>query len=374
MRRGLSLIELLLGMFILFLTTSFMCGVLISSSDGSRRSRERSMCTLLARSQLESLHFHPAPEIPVANGNFPGTLKDYSYRTTLTPVAPELELLSVEVDGPSLVASTARTYVRNVAQAGVVPFDGTHFLVTLHGLMTSWTAGSGATVPAGTAGAVTSAICGTGPLTWMTDSAKKAIAQVQNPQTTPTEGTLRMPIGMGLPGGIGASDDGNTITISDRSNHCIWDLVSNINDWKGPFFPMWPQAPLGEPGPLASWGVPGGTSSWFADITNNCLRMFSETTDGFDPKEYRPPQPLSHPRGVAVEDSGVGVYVVDDKNLWRYDTGALSWKSVALPMNLVADVPAALGWCKANSKLYILDNSGAIWQTDQTLTAPVVVP
>jgi hypothetical protein len=133
---------------------------------------------------------------------------------------------------------------------------------------------------------------------------------------------------------------GNLAVVGDTSNHCLWlyqDFGPGPGSWQTiPLCPL--TVPMGIPTGVAI--DPLGSLVWVADEDNQCLRKFvfsGGAAPAFEPNagglgswQVQPVLPpatmgLGAPQGIAMDNQGWAVYLVDRARLYRYVDETSQW-------------------------------------------------
>lgn len=181
---------------------------------------------------------------------------------------------------------------------------------------------------------------------------------------------------MGVPTGVASDMYSNIVWVADKTNRCIWRYDSGADAWSGQIKPPTnlSQGPLlGEPAGIAT--DRNGIAVWVIDATCACLRFYDGTT--WDPAPYTPPSSIgtmSGPRGVATTASADIVYLVDRVRVWKYDSTAGVWSSVA---NLDSGIGKASGLAADPFATYLWVNdpmNKLLWLYDGVTWTRILIP
>ncbi|HEY3998998.1 MAG TPA: hypothetical protein VGO93_09055 [Candidatus Xenobia bacterium] len=426
--KGLTMLETMMAMVVAFVGFTLLMGTLVSTARYTQSSKESSVGTMLAQSELDQLSLYAPDDLSSSTGSFNPPYTDYKYSISVQNYASHLDEVSVVVTTPSGRNITLENLVKDLQLYGLAVTENStgtvnvvyqdkpsktihHLTGTLGGTLTS-TAEALASVTPSQVSAL-----GGDPLdnmVWAFDAGSHAAVDVTlfngtspsdgNSSGVPCPGVAWAPKSDGNAGGepptgrIGgialswdtARSNCELLTVVDRTNrwidHC-WLFGHKAYDWKGHDFPA-PPHPLGEPLGVAE-GY-GGNTLWVGDITNLCLRhgLMNDTSawgESWDPVQYRP-QGMTMPLGLACTPWSDFVFVDDPCNLWIMQPPATAlsnstvthnasngtWWKIPLPAALQTAWPSGLSWDNIagdyrhpNKTVNATNTSGNLWMLDE---------
>lgn len=398
--RGASILEVLLALLILFLATLYLLSLFASGQSFTLRGREYSATTFLAQNRMEELLAAPADVLAASTGTFPSPHEDYRYEIRISDYEGDLKLVEVIVTSPRGARSRLQTLRRVDTFFGIACDPAAETVVfaqpgkvQVQLLAEGGSPGDGPGLPAGATAPQPGAVAGYPNLglLWAVDQNNGNLTYF------PAEGnaeTLTPPsaLGQDRPRFAGAATDAaaNRLFLADRANRGLW-IVNDSEAFGGRGWdgrsPMAPEdPPLGTPSGV---GVDAaGSVVWVADTENQCLRMLRLSaptlTAGYEQEpgvgwwsrtQFKPPDGMGAPQGVAVNPWSSTVFTVDAANLVRLDfvprTGggyAEAWTLTALPEDLAAARPSGLCFDPYRNVVYLNTRAGQVWK--HTLAAP----
>lgn len=394
--RGASILEILLAILILFLATLYLLSMFASGQGFTVRGREYSATTFLAQNRMEELLAAPADVLAAGSGKFTPPHEDYAYEVRISDYEGDLKLVEVVVTSPRGARSRLQTLRRVETFFGIACDPAANRLVyaapgqaQLQLLQDGGSATAGPALPEGQPGAV-AGHPGLG-LLWGVD---QSVGRVTYLPTDRPAATLEPPSALGQerPRFAGAASDawGNRLFLADRANRGLWILHDSAplggRGWNSRS-PLAPEEPaLGTPSGVGTDAA--GSVVWVADTEAQCLRMLRLTApadpSGYEAEpgvgwwsrtQFRPPDGLQAPQGVAVNPWGSTVFTVDSKNLARLDFvprvgggyDAL-WTLTALPQALQDARPSGVCFDPFRNVVYLNTRTGQVWK--HTLAPP----
>jgi len=405
---GLSLLELLLAVLLVFLASLYLMSLFSSGACLALRAREYTVATLLARSRMERLMASPMDAILPGQGGFPKPHGEYRWEVRVEDYEGDLKMLELAVTSPRGVRSFLRTLRRQVGFFGVACDPAAHRVVfavpgqaAVQVLEEDGEVTRGPALPGGASPPQPGGVAG-GPglgYLWVVDQANLNVHYFREPQAGVFDGgEPRVPCPVptfASPrfAGVATDASANRLFLADRANRGLWILSDAPAFGPGPWGTGRPLAPR-EP----ALGVPSGVAAdasgsvvWVADTENRCLRKLL-LGDGPAPgrdfeeepgvgwwcrRRYRPDAGLGVPQGLAVNPWSSAVLCVSDSDLWVLDffpgpSGDFqeSWRRIPLPQDLVGARPSGLCLDPFRSVVYLNTRSGQLWK--HTLAAPGV--
>lgn len=394
--RGASILEILLAILILFLATLYLLSMFASGQGFTVRGREYSATTFLAQNRMEELLAAPADVLAPATGRFTSPHEDYAYEVRISDYEGDLKLVEVIVTSPRGARSRLQTLRRVDTFFGIACDPAANTLVyaapgqaQLQLLREGASATAGPALPQGQPGAV-AGHPDTGFL-WGVDQNQGRVTYLP---TDANAATLEPPSALGQerPRFAGAATDawGNRLFLADRANRGLWILNDSAplggRGWD-PRSPVAPEDPaLGTPSGVGADAA--GSVVWVADTEGQCLRMLrlSAPIDptGYEAEpgvgwwsrtQFRPPDGLQAPQGVAVNPWGSTVFTVDGKNLARLDFAPkpaggydAAWTLTPLPQALQDARPSGVCFDPYRNVVYLNTRTGQVWK--HTLAPP----
>ena len=396
---GASVLEVLLGLLVLFLTSLYLMGLFASGQGFELRSREYALAGFLAQNRMEELLAAPAESLGPSSGLFPAPHEGYAWQVRVGDFEEDLQWVRVSVTSPRGARSTLETLRRVESFYGVACDPAARTLVyatrgegAVRLLEDGGSPVPGPGLPAG-AGAPRAGGLAGGPelgLLWVVDQGNPALRYFRFDGSGGFDGgeTLEMPASPG-PSFAGAATDGvgNRLFLADRASRSLWILrdaeAFGGRAWE-PRCPVAPEdPPLGVPAGVALDGA--GSLAWVADAENGCLRLLlldPATTPApredyeeepglgwWSRRRFRPPEGLGAPQGVATNPWSSVVYAVDETHLVllefvpRVGGGYIeAWSRVPLPEDLVAARPSGISLDPFRNVVYLNTRSGEVWK------------
>lgn len=422
-RRGVSLLELIFSLVIMFCVSFSILSILQTASGHSALVRDRAYMMMLAEKKMDELAGSSILQYAGQSGTFAGgdftgpnqtslgsTYSGYAYKIWITPdskagIGDDVAVANVQISSPlgRSVTLERPMWQHNVRGLAVGQTGGATYCVFVLlpnvGILNTST-GALTWMPPMPNGGIANGLCATPDLhlMWVGDVINNVVRVVQTPVTTPAwnGGTFSLPTG-GMPTDL--SWETNHLWAGDRSNHCFYKIGVNdgaggdglVWNWWGPLESTPPRPRLQEITSVASvdtsnwWG-------WACDARAMCIRTTQPWGNAFltpsptdkalspGPTNLRPwpAGSMGMPRGIAADPTNLGVvYVQDHNHIWRFDANANDWEIVAtMNPNITATGPVALaldpGWSPPSSMiLWILTGQGQIWKCDITTSTPV---
>jgi hypothetical protein len=324
--RGLSLIEVLISLFLLFIVSVYLLQLFAGGFRTFDRSLELTTATLLAQQKMEQELIYDV--VQPATGSFSGAYGDYKYSVASTLVNDELTRVVVDVTGRHGVTAHLVTL-----KAGPVDFAGIGNDVTAsnavfrrqEGFVPDALSQNQASTTSGVFTVLAQLPANGKPAgvamdpyasgAWVADRVNKAIWFSTLSGGTTWKGPYAPSAGLGTPGGVATDDQTCICWVADQTNKCLWYYRAADDSWR--------QIPAAIPplGRLAGVATDSFAShAWVVDATNQCVRMWDDESKTWDPTQYGQGV-LASPRGIAVPRAGQGlIYVVGKDTLYTIDT------------------------------------------------------
>jgi hypothetical protein len=399
MRKGLTLIETVIGVFLALLAATVILETLVACGNYSRRLEERTAATTLAHARMETLLAAGSSAVPVAQDNFGGNFSAYLYSVAIVPFpgAGNLKEIQLTVSTPNGSSMTIESLMRQnnllgvwaghhapnetnmpsqdemviwarpdgrIFQANVDPSTANHTISVMQ--MTSLPNNSVAVGLAAT---------GSYSLLWASDASANCIRSLPNPLTNPTGSWSApdAPPGFGTPGGM-VTLSNDDVWVTDRTNHAVWEKAYGTT-WGSPIYAT---PPLVDPTSLI-WNY-AGDNLWVADSGAACIRHMGP--GGWDAQGYAPPGGFSGTLSISLNEPEHspppdGFWVADSNNIYYYDIPSGSWSSnpvitVPLPYSAAlnaegplaftyADVPNRTPGPSPGDNLFVVTGKGSLW-------------
>ncbi len=403
---GLSILEVLLGILLVFLASLYLLSLFSSGHSLALRSREYTVATLLARSRMELLTAAPVDAVLPGRGEFPQPHAGYLWEVRIEDYEGDLKVVEVAVTSPRGARSFLRTLRRQTGFFGVACDPAAHRVVfalpgqaAVQVLQDGGTVSPGPTLPAGSAPARAGGLAGCPGLgyLWVVDQDNLNVQYFREDPAGGFDGGDSLVPRPGpaavTPRFAGAASDAsaNRLFLADRANRGVWILQDaspfGQQTW-GEGLPLAPQDPsLGVPSGVAVDA--SGSVVWVADTENRCLRKlllsgppspredFEEEpgVGWWSRRRFHPEEGMGAPQGVAVNPWSSAVLCATESDLWVLDflpgpsAGFLeSWKRVPLPADLVRARPSGVCLDPYRNVVYLNTRSGQLWK--HTLAPP----
>ncbi len=403
---GLSLLELLLAVLLVFLASLYLLSLFSSGAALALRTRDYTVATLLARNRLELLSASPMEAVIEGCGGFPDPHDGYRWDVRVEDYEGDLKMLELVVTSPRGVRSALRTLRRQVDFFGVACDPAAQRVVfaapgqaAVQILEEEGEVSRGPALPARALPSRAGGVAGCPGLgfLWVVDQANLNVEYFRETQAGLFDaGESRAPApgpSVASPRFAGAATDAsaNRLFLADRANRGVWILRDTGAFGQEPWgngLPLSPQEPsLGVPSGVAVDA--SGSVLWVADTENMCLRKLlmhglSAPSQDFEEepgvgwwsrRRYRPDAGLATPQGLAVNPWSSAVLCVTESDLWVLDfvpgpSGIFqeSWKRTPLPEDLVRARPSGICLDPFRSVVYLNTRSGQLWK--HTLSPP----
>lgn len=399
---GASVLEVLLGLLVLFLASLYLMGLFVSGQGFELRSREYALAGFLAQGRMEELLAAPAESLGPSRGFFAAPHEGYAWQVQVEDFEEDLQRVRVTVTSPRGARSTLDTLRRVEAFYGVACDPAARTLVyatrgegAVRLLEDGGTPVPGPGLPAGAGEPRAGGLAG-GPelgLLWVVDQGNPVLRyfRVDGSGGFDAGEALEMPA-RPFPAGAsfaGAATDaaGNRLFLADRASRGLWILrdaeVYGGRAWE-PRCPVAPEdPPLGVPAGVALDAA--GSLAWVADAENGCLRLLLldpastpapredyEEEPGlgwWSRRRFQPPGGMGAPQGVATNPWSSVVCAVDETHLAvlefvpRVGGGyAEAWSRVPLPEELVEARPSGICLDPFRNVVYLNTRSGELWK------------
>lgn len=377
--RGLTMAELMVAMFILFVAGMFMLGSLITASSNSRRVQERSSAVILAQGTVERLAVQPSAAITPGTYSYTGDYATWLYDVGVAPFpGSSLQLLTVTVHSPVGAQVSDELILGRRLIAGIACgwSDGNPLVHAAAEV--GWLNPPGAFAIDGNTNTqfpLAALPCGCPPGLatddksqdlWASDPTTPAI-QKMGSLPNGTWVPIALPPGFQSPAGMTWNPNDGSIWVVDRGAGALWSL-SKTGAWSGPY------APAGGFNDAVGVAFNHARSvAYVLDAGAGCVVPFTLGANTWG-------APLTPAGGFAsaaaiatVEpEDPVGtsdqIVVVDNSNLNVYDTSTAAWQTpIPLDPALSAAGPCGIGFSDAKSGIPSGDDNvwvvapGTLW-------------
>lgn len=395
--KGLTLLETLLAILLVFLATSLLLGVFGSGQDLALRGREYSVATLLAGNRMEALLASPLDEVEPGKGEYAEPYQGYSWEVEVRDFEGDLKILEVSVLSPRRARCVLNTLRRTSDFFGIScdPWAG-RVLFCAPGdpavriLQDVGGAAPGPILPSGSSPSRAGGLAGApgAGFLWVADPARRSVLYFRQAGTEDFQEGESLSLGPGAEAarprfaGLATDPMANQLLLSDRANRALWILAEpplGAERVRGPFSPSDP--PLGTPAGVAVDG--SGSVVWVADSEHGCLRQLllgggPRSGKDYEPEPgvgwwsrecFRPEEGMGSPQGVAVNPWSSAVLCVDEANLHLLDFVPLPgggfarvWSRRPLPGDLVRARPSGICLDPYRNVVYVNTCSDQVWK------------
>ncbi|MHB2019942.1 MAG: hypothetical protein ACYCW6_23625 [Candidatus Xenobia bacterium] len=396
-RSGLTIVEMMFALCVLFVAASAMATVIVSSSHQLQHIQERA--TALRLVQMKGYDLLRDGSGDQLSGVPSGFSVSPNYFWTFQSPFPTAEVTNwvVSCQMPSGNQAEMEMLTRNIGREGIVATEGitpgyvafgtwmySHCVVVY-----SEASKSGVVSPTmpirgnpgppdfcgpGSPGAL---ICTPDFATlWVCDIGYGGSYEFASPTAGISSwGSPTNPSGLSAtsmaPVPYNASPSGGTFWLPTNAGHAIGSGTLADTNASTAMLPIPPAAYLGDAGPMATSPTTGAV--WVGDLENLCLRTYTPGSSTWDPLQYKVPFSATGPRMGAARSisfaSDGSMYVIDLKNLWHFtgfSGGVLNGTNIPLPADMV---PSGMYVKQSTNTVYICGTSTNDWQ-DHLWSAP----
>jgi len=401
--RGLSLLEVLLAILLLFLAASCLLCLFGSGQGLALRGREYSIATLLAGTRMEALLACPLEDVSPGTGEHSEPFLGYTWEVAVLDFDADLKLLEVTVFSPRGARCSLRTLRRTSEFFGISCDPWAGWLLfsvpgdpSVHVLPDGGVAAPGPTLPPGPSPARAGGLAGLpgSGFLWVADQAHRNVIYFRQRESGGFEKGELHPLKLSSGGkppsfaGLACDSMANRLFLADRANRALWIMADSPVYSERVRGPLAPQDPaLGTPAGVAVDA--SGSVVWVADTEHGCLRQLllgeqpGPTADhevepgvGWWSREcFRPDEGMGSPQGVAVNPWSSAVLCVDEANLHLLEFVPLPaggfarvWSRRPLPADLVRARPSGICLDPFRNVVYLNTRCGQVWKS--TLVAP----
>jgi hypothetical protein len=401
--RGISLLEVLLAILLVFMAASCLLGLFGSGQGLALRGREYSIATLLAGNRMEELLACPLEDVSPGTGEHSEPYRGYTWEVALHDFEGDLKMLEVLVLSPRGARCALRTLRRTSEFFGIACDPWAGWLVfsvpgdpAVRILQDGSRAAPGPSLPPGPSPARAGGLAGPpgAGFLWVADQVHRNVVYFRQKESGGFEEgevhALVPPSEVKTPTFAGLASDGfaNRLVLADRANRALWILADSPVDSERVRGPLAPREPaLGTPAGVA---VDGSASVvWVADAEHGCLRQLLVGGEPASPADYevepgvgwwnrecfRPEEGMGSPQGVAVNPWSSAVLCVDEGSLHLLEFVPMSagsyaqvWSRRRLPDDLIQARPSGICLDPFRNVVYLNTRRGQVWKS--TLVAP----